>query len=173
MSMKTLKLMMLFTAFTAVAAMPLLTSCGKDEEEKAPADPSGTYTGEISISLLGTKTPNAVAVVEKSADKPAVTGDAYSLSLKNLKISVMLAVIEIGDVTIPDVVYANGTFSGGDAQERVVGGLTGLPGVDGDEITVAVSLTGGTVKGNNLTFTLTVTNVPVMSTVPVAFNGSK
>ena len=172
--MKTLKLMMLFMAFTAVAAMPLLTSCGKDDDEKAPADPSGTYTGEISIVLpmLGTTTtPNAVAVVEK-------TGNAYSLTLTNLGIAVpQVATIAIGDVTFPDITYANGALGGGTPQSKDVTlpeAFLGMPGVTDSEITVTVSLATGTVKGNNLKFTLNVaTGISLMPSVLVTFDGNK
>jgi hypothetical protein len=165
--MKTLKLMLLFMAATA---MSLATSCGKDEEEKAPADPSGTYTGKITVM----STPSsATAVVEK-------TGDTYSLLLKNLNIAPFPGVaIPIGDAAITNITYANGVLGGGTPLSRDVtlpDVLVSNPmlGITDPEITVKVSLVSGTVLGNNLKFTLNViTGIAVMNTVAVDFDGNK
>lgn len=161
--MKTLKLMMLFMA---VATMPLLTSCGDDNKD-TPTDVTGTYTG--TITALTVASP-AEAVVAK-------TGDNYSLSLEDLNISAMGAVIEIGDVIIPNVTITNGVLSGGTSQDMEItlpDIFAGMPGVPDDlKITLTVSLVNGTVSGKNLKFKLNITNVPVMQSVPVDFDGNK
>jgi len=163
--MKTLKLMMFFMA---LAATPLFTSCGDDDKNPpAPADPSGFYAG--TITALSASNP-AGAVVEK-------TGDTYLLSLEDLALTPFPnATIDIGDVTFTDVAYDNGALSGGSQLQVEVtlpDALLSMPGVTSPELTLGVALASGTVAGDNLKFTLTVSNVPVMNSVSVSFDGNK
>ena len=159
--MKVLKSMMFFMA---VATMPLLTSCGKDDGgDKTTSDVAGTYKGKMAV--MGSKS-DATAELKK-------TGDNYSLLLKDLTLNVG-SPIEIGNVTITDIKNNDGKLSSGNVQSIPVTLPDDLAVMFGGEnkITVKVSFVEGTVSGNNLKFKLSV-NVPVPMDVPVDFDGNK
>jgi len=163
--MKVLKCMMFFMA---VATMPLLTSCDKEDDETTTVV-EGTYTGKISV--MGTETPNSVAVVTK-------TNDTYSLLLKDLNLNMMGAIIPIGDVTFTDLTASNGNLSGGSKQTTIVvtlpDELVAQFQLPANQMPVDVSLVSGNVTGNKLTFKLSV-DVPVMPGVPLSvdFEGTR
>ena len=159
--MKSLKWMMLFMA---VATMPLLTSCD-DKDNEGDVDVTGTYTGTITALL---DSSNATAVV-------AATGNNYSLTLTDLRISAMGFVIPIGDVTIANVKASKGKLSGGETISVEVTLPDDLAGMaeGATKIPLDVSLKSGIVSGKNLKFTLSISNVPVMGAVEVDFNGNK
>lgn len=172
--MKTLKWMMLFMAVTT---MPLLTGCSKDNDDndndrdKTPVDVSGAYIGKISNGLGEN---DATAVLTK-------TGDNYSLSLTDLNIITPQmqpmngAVIGIGDVTILNVSISDGSLSGGNEISLEVTLPPALAQLNGgvEKVTLKVSLESGIVSGDNLKFTLVVSDLPIMGETEVNFNGDK
>ena len=163
--------------FMAVATMPVFTSCDKDDDKKGNGNGNGaiggTYTGTISVI---TGNSDATANLTKISDK-------YSLTLMDLKIATPPApiptngaIIEIGDVTIENITISNGQLSDGDEISVPVTlpeGLLGLPGVTGTEITLKVALTSGAIVKDNLKFALKVSDVPMIQTVDVMFDGNK
>ena len=175
--MRNLKLMMFFMA---VATMPFFTSCSNDkDDDKGNADVSGTYTGKITV-MMTAETPNSVAVLKK-------TEEVYTLQLEKLNIVAPFppgtegSVVAIGDVSITNVKAADGKLSGGDEKSISVTLPPALADMNDGvaEVTVKVSLTNGTVSGNNLKFTLNVevpmkiNGVSTIMPVSVSFDGNK
>jgi hypothetical protein len=154
--------------FVASMSMSLFTSCDKDDKEDTGV--SGTYAGIINV--LGENSNSTVTLTK--------AGDNYTLNLKNLEIAISLPeigkqVIPIGNVQITGIVEKAGKLSGG---KEVVINVT-LPKViqqitgEQEKVDVTVSLARGVVSGKLLDFDLLISNVPVLTTVPVAFTGAK
>jgi hypothetical protein len=148
--------------FITAMSMSLLTSCKDDDKDVSIA---GTYAGTITVLGEGT---NSAVTISKS-------GKNYTLDLKNLAISVMGIVIPIGDLQITDIVATAGVLSGGKEvtiNATLPPALQILPGGQ-EKVDVRVSFTGGSVVENNLEFSLSIKDVPVLATVPVTFKGVK
>ena len=155
----------------AVATMSLFTNCSKDNDDNGGddnnkptvTDVSGTYIG--TISAMG-ESSDVTSVLEK-------TDDNYSLSLTNLNIAAMGMVIEIGDVTIPNVTVSGGKLSGGDKISKEIPLPPALVAMSGMETAIVdVTLTSGEVVGNNLKFELNVYVIVMEMNVPVNFDGN-
>jgi hypothetical protein len=84
-------------------------------------------------------------------------------------------VIPIGDLQITDIVATAGVLSGGKEVTIKVTlplAMQQMPGGQ-EKVDVKVSFTNGSAVGKNLEFSLLIKDVPVLSTVPVAFRGAK
>jgi hypothetical protein len=155
--------------FMAVMSMSLMTSCKDDDKD---ADVSGTYSGTLTATVLGENYNSAsTAVLSKS-------GSNYTLNLRNLSIALSIyglnIEIPIGDVQITDLVATSGALSGGKEVTINVTLPLALQAVTGQaNVDVKVSFTRGSVAENNLSFELAIKDVPVVSTVPVTFAGTK
>lgn len=151
----------LLLLFALVCSISLFTACSDDDDPVVPkaSDLAGTYTGTLTLTLMGSSTamPDPVSIDVVAEDDNHVT-----VSLSNFELTEGVPLnIEVDKCA---VAWNDNVASLSGSKELSLDLFPGMP--------LPTTVT-GTVNGSEINLDIQVTDAPVVGTVGVTFEGTK
>lgn len=145
--------------FAVVCAVCVFTACSDDDDDNngplTVDNVVGTYKGTLNISALGTSIPNTSIFVTKVSDSK------INIELKNFEFNG----IPVGDIKVECNVTADGN-------DLDVNGKGNVTIAEMENLTVPV-VVDGDVNSTTLDIDITISEIPLLGTIKVEFEGKK